>query len=158
MKKFIVLLVAALALSMGAIPVGAVDLLVDAETLHPENFDNTMPAPAFMLKDDGGRDIGEPIAMVKTADGKEITFLGQYTFSSTNGADIAPLTQLKQLCPELFVPDVEYSVIKINDDTPRRIIISQERQSIEFYVEDSIEEIDPAIVSLALSSVANFDF
>lgn len=154
-------LLAVFAMLLAAAPSAfAIDYLVDAETLNPDKFQNTpdwtvvqeMAAPDGYLEPT----IGLPIAQEISNDGTVTTYLGAYTFVES-GADISSLMRMLQEMDEderdtRFVPEWKYMVFDAKE-TARRITISYVNCSLEFYVQDSIDEIDPELVDLALRLV-----
>lgn len=166
-KRMLTLLMTVAIMVISAQAVSAVDYLVDAETLHPENFDaieatislysvQEVAAPDGYLEPT----LGMPIAMSIGENGQIKIWLGGYVFTESN-ADITPLMREIQAITEeeretLFVKDWEYSAIAA-DGTPRRIVVNRDDRILQFVVEESIDEIEPEIIELALKIVVMED-
>lgn len=159
--KRVISLMAILAMLLVAAPSAfAVDYLVDAETLNPGNFQSVALADVQYVAAPAGYrivpNIGMAIAQEIDKVGTITTYLGGYTFVE-EGADISSLMRMLQELPEaerdtLFVHEWKYVACDA-EDTPRRIVISYDTCALQFYVQDSIDEIDPELVELALKLV-----
>lgn len=162
-KRMLTLLMTVAIMVISAQAVSAVDYLVDAETLHPENFDaieatislysvQEVAAPDGYLEPT----LGMPIAMSIDESGKITTWLGGYVFTESNANITSLMREIQAISEEereaLFVTDWEYAAIAA-DGTPRRIVINRDDRILEFVVEESIDEIDPEIIELALKIV-----